>query len=89
MGDRQFEGLRQEHRHAVAARKAVGFQDVGKTARLLGNLVERGARGRAVLVDIDQRQPPGAIRVTVAARGRHVEARRDIPAEVAVELVVG
>ena len=89
MGDRQFEGLRQEHRDAVAARKTIGFQDVGKTARLLGDFVERGARGRAVLVDIDQRQPLGAIRVTVAARGRHVEARRDIPAEVAVELVVG
>ena len=31
MGDRQFKGLRQEHRDTVTARKAVGFQDVGKT----------------------------------------------------------
>ena len=44
---------------------------------------------RAVLVDIDQRQPAGAVGMAVAARGRDVEARRDVPAEIAVEFVVG
>ena len=46
MRDRQFQRLRQEHRDAVAAHKAVGLQHIGKTARQLAHLVERGARAR-------------------------------------------
>ena len=89
MRDRQFKGLRQEHGHAVAAREAVGLQHVGETARHLRDFVERGARDRAILVDIDQRQPASTVRIAVAARGRHVEAIGNVPAEIAVEFVVG
>ena len=87
--DRQFQRLRQEHRDAVAAHQAVGGQHIGEAARGVRDLVERGARGTAILIDIDQRETAAAVGMTVAARGRHVEARRDIPAEIAAELVVG
>jgi hypothetical protein len=89
MRDRQLQRLRQEHRDAVAADKAVGLQHIGETARGLRHLVERGARDGAALVDIDQRQAAGAVGMAVAARGRHVEARGDVPAKIAVEFVVG
>ena len=90
MRDRQFQRLRQKRRDPVAARKPVGLQHIGEAARQRAHLVERGARRAAVLVDIDQRQPAGAVGMAVAARGRDVEARRDVPAEVAVEFgVVG
>ena len=89
MRDRQFQRLRQEHRDAIAALKPIGLQYVGKTARHVGDLVERGTRGAAILVDIDQRQTAAAVGMAVAAGGRHVEARRDVPAEIAVEFVVG
>ncbi len=65
------------------------FSTLAKRRDMLRDLVERGARGRTVLIDIDQRQPAGAVRMTIAARGRHVETRGDVPAEVAIELVVG
>jgi hypothetical protein len=56
MRDRQFQGLRQKHRDAVAAHEAIGFEHIGKAARGIRDLVERGPRGAAVLVDIDQRK---------------------------------
>ena len=88
MRDRQFQRLRQEHRDAVAARKTVGLQHIGKTARHLATSSNEVRVARAVLIDIDQRQTAGAIGMAVAARGRDVEPRRDVPAEVAVEFVV-
>ncbi len=89
MRDRQFQRLRQEHRDAVALHETVGLEHVGKAPRHLRDLVERGARGGAVLVDIDQRQPARSVRVPIAARVRHVEASRNVPAEIAVEIVIG
>ena len=89
MRDRQFQRLRQEHRDAVAADEAIGLQHIGEPARHLRDLVERGPRRGAVLVDIDQREAARAVGIAVAARGRDVESRRDVPAEIAVELVVG
>lgn len=89
MRDGQFERLRQEHRNAVATHEAVGIKHIGEAARGVRDLVERGAHGAAILVDIDQREPPGAVGMTIAAGGRHVEAHGDFPAEVAIELVVG
>ena len=89
MRDRQFQRLRQEHRDAVAAGEPIRLQHIGEAARHLGDLVEGGARGGAVLVDIDQRETAGAVGMAIAARLRHVEARRDIPAEISIELVVG
>ena len=65
--------------------KPVRLQHIGEAARHVGDLVERGARGAAILVDIDQRQPAAAVGMAVAARGRDVEPRRDVPAEIAVE----
>src|SRR5258707_312044 len=88
MRNRQFQRLRQKHRNAVAARKAIGFQHIGEAAGEVADVVERMPRRAAVLVDIDQRQPVGAIGVAVAARGRDVEPHWDIPAEAAVEVVV-
>src|SRR5229473_1283454 len=45
-------------------------------------------RSTAVFIDIDQRETVSAVSVTVAARGRDVEPRRDVPAEIAVEFFV-
>src|SRR5439155_10711036 len=85
----QFEGLRQEHRDAVAAHNTVSLQLIGEAARGIRDLVEGGARGAAVLIDIDQREAAGAVGMAIAAGCRNVEARGDVPAEIAVELVVG
>src|SRR4029077_14008447 len=73
---------------AVDANQPVRLQHIGETARHHGHLVERGARGNTILVDIDQRWPIRAVGVTVAAGGRDVEACRNVPAEIADELVV-
>src|ERR1700752_5196234 len=89
MRNRQFKGLRQEDRNAIAARKSLRRQHIGKAARMVGDLIETRARRGAVLVDVDQRKPARAVRVTVATGGRKIEARWNLPAEVAVELVVG
>ena len=88
MHDRQFQRLRQEHRDAVAAPEAILPQHIGEPAGHFGHLVERGARRRTVLVDIDQRQPPRTVGMAVAAGGGDIEPRRDVPAEIAVEGVV-
>ena len=88
MHDRQFQRLRQEHGDAIAAHQAVGLQHVGEAPGEIAKLVERGARGAAVFIDIDQRQPRAAIGVAVAARGCDIEARRNLPAEAAIEVVV-
>src|SRR5258707_14009443 len=88
MRDRQFQRLRQEYRDAVAAHEPVRPQHIGEAARHLGDLIERRAGHVARLVEIDQREFARAVGMTVAAGGRDIEARRDIPAEVAVELVV-
>src|SRR5262245_50616905 len=89
MRDRQFQRLRQKHRDAVTARKSVRSQHIGKASRGVCDLVETRARRGAVLIDVDQRKPARTISVTVAAGGREIEARRDVPAEIAGELVVG
>src|SRR6516164_2596624 len=88
MRDRQFKGLRQEHADAVAAHKSVALQHIGETAGIVCNLVKRRARRGAALIDIDQCEPFVSIGMAVAAGCSNVEARWDIPAEVAVELVI-
>jgi hypothetical protein len=88
MRDRQLQRLRQKHRDAVAARKPVGLQHIGKRTRQRPHFVKRGALRAALLVDIDQRQPARAVGMAIAAGGRDVEPRRHVPAEVAIEFCV-
>ncbi len=88
MRHRQFQRLRQKHADAIAALQAVRLQHVGEAAREIAQLVEAGVGDAAVRVEIDQRQFSRAIGMAVAGGGRDVEARRHLPAEIAIEFVV-
>jgi hypothetical protein len=80
--------LRQEHRDAVAAHEAIGLQHIGKAFGKIADLVERQPPRAAVLIDINQRELAGAIGMAIARNRGDVELRRNVPAEVAIELVV-
>ncbi len=86
--NRQFYGLRQEHRDTVATDEAIVLQHIGETTRGIGKRIEAEILGRLALIDQDHRQPVAAIGVAVAGDGRDIEMPHRRPAEIAIERLV-
>src|SRR5260370_714214 len=89
MGEADLRDRRQENRAGVAARDAVGGERVGKPVGALFQPAVADLLARAVGEQIDQRQPVRiALRPPIAHVDADVVARRHLPAEFPVELVV-
>ncbi|TAN51940.1 MAG: hypothetical protein EPN19_11665, partial [Betaproteobacteria bacterium] len=88
VGDRGLGTLRQDEGDALAALHAECGERVGEPVRLLLDVPEGVGRGGAGLVLPVQREARAVLRPAAAAGAREVEARRDLPAPAAVELVV-
>jgi hypothetical protein len=90
MGDRRLRRLRQQDRHAVAAREPVAGQRVGEAVGEALQIVEAEMPLGAVLVEMDEGETVASVGVAVADVDADVVAVGHRPAEGADErLVVG
>ena len=90
MRDRRLEALRQDDGDPVARTDAVPRERAGETTRAGGEFAEGQRRGGRLAAILDQADPVRVLACPPVGAGLgDVEARRKVPAEAAIEVVVG